>query len=237
MKLLTGLRHFVLSVIMLISVNVSAQLSAIETNPMQYAIITEMSNKLDAEASTQISSFNKMAATQGMICSEVDGMKKWQKNYNNYLQNARGYAEAIKAATTLYADGVEILRNIFDIKKACKDNPQGVAASLAWSDIYLELAAQYAKTYSVLNKMIAKGGKGNMLNGQERTELLYQLNDEMARLNVKLRTVAINISYHNLTDVWNKFTAGLVAKSHKQIASESMERWRRASTTAYKMGR
>ena len=120
MKLLTGLRHFVLSVIMLISVNVSAQLSAVETNPMQYAIITEMSNKLDAEASTQISSFNKMAATQGMICSEVDGMKKWQKNYNNYLQNARGYAEAIKAATTLYADGVEILRNIFDIKKACK---------------------------------------------------------------------------------------------------------------------
>ena len=76
---------------------------------------------------------------------------------------------------------------------------------------------------------VAKGGTDNMMTGAERTEMLWQLSDELARLNNKLRSLAVSIAYHNLTDVWNQATAGMIDKTHAQIAEEAYDRWRRAS--------
>ena len=115
------------------------------------------------------------------------------------------------------------------------DRDLGVAFqthTLAMNDLYLETATEFIKTYRLLKVSVAKGGTDNMLTGAERTEMLWQLSDELARLNAKLRTLAISIAYHNLTDVWNQYTAGMVDKSHAEIASEAYERWRRASTVS-----
>ena len=128
--------------------------------------------------------------------------------------------------------GVETLRHLYEIRKAINANPTGIGATLAMNDLYLETTTEFIKTYRLLKVSIAKGGTDNMLTGAERTEMLWQLNDELARLNAKLRTLAISIAYHNFTDVWNQYTAGMVDKNHADIAHDAYDRWRRASTVA-----
>ena len=140
--------------------------------------------------------------------------------YNAYLKTARGYADALKAGCSLYADGVQTLQHLYEIQRAINANPVGIGATLAMNDLYLETATEFIKTYRLLKVSVAKGGTDNMLTGAERTEMLWQLSDELARLNAKLRTLAISIAYHNLTDVWNQYTAGMVDKSTVVCAAE-----------------
>ena len=203
-----------------------------EANPLQYAAIAEGTYMLNSAINSQTKGMQKTAAFQGTIAAEFTKMKQWEGKYNAYLKTARGYAEALKASTTLYADGVQILQHLYEIQRAVNANPAGIGATLAMNDLYLETASEFIKTYRLLKVSVAKGGTDNMLTGAERTEMLWQLSDELARLNAKLRTLAISIAYHNFTDVWNQYTAGMVDKSHGEIAADAYERWRRASNVS-----
>ena len=203
-----------------------------EANPLQYAAIAEGTYMLNSAINSQTKGMQKTAAFQGTIAAEFTKMKQWEGKYNAYLKTARGYAEALKAGTTLYADGVETLQHLYEIQRAVNANPAGIGATLAMNDLYLETASEFIKTYRLLKVSVAKGGTDNMLTGAERTEMLWQLADELARLNAKLRTLAISIAYHNFTDVWNQYTAGMVDKSHGEIAADAYERWRRASNVS-----
>jgi hypothetical protein len=213
-----------------ISVSTFAQVG--ESNPSQYVAIAEGQTLVNNAVNSQTKGMQKTAALQGSMAAEFTMMKKWEQKYNSYLKTARGYADALKAGTSLYADGVETLRHLYEIRKAINANPTGIGATLAMNDLYLETTTEFIKTYRLLKISIAKGGTDNMLTGAERTEMLWQLNDELARLNAKLRTLAISIAYHNFTDVWNQYTAGMVDKSHADIAHDAYDRWRRASTVA-----
>ena len=95
------------------------------------------------------------------------------------------------------------------------------------NNLYVETAVQFAKVYRMLKVSVASGKKENMLTGAERAEMLWMLSDEMAELNRKLRQLAISIAYYNLNDVWNMATAGMVDKSHADIAKEALSRWER----------
>jgi hypothetical protein len=212
------------------SVSTFAQVG--ESNPSQYVAIAEGQTLVNNAVNSQTKGMQKTAALQGSMAAEFTMMKKWEQKYNAYLKTARGYADALKAGTSLYADGVETLRHLYEIRKAINANPTGIGATLAMNDLYLETTTEFIKTYRLLKVSIAKGGTDNMLTGAERTEMLWQLNDELARLNAKLRTLAISIAYHNFTDVWNQYTAGMVDKSHADIAHDAYDRWRRASTVA-----
>ena len=212
------------------SVSTFAQVG--ESNPSQYVAIAEGQTLVNNAVNSQTKGMQKTAALQGSMAAEFTMMKKWEQKYNSYLKTARGYADALKAGTSLYADGVETLRHLYEIRKAINANPTGIGATLAMNDLYLETTTEFIKTYRLLKVSIAKGGTDNMLTGAERTEMLWQLNDELARLNAKLRTLAISIAYHNFTDVWNQYTAGMVDKSHADIAHDAYDRWRRASTVA-----
>ena len=203
-----------------------------EANPLQYAAIAEGTYMLNSAINSQTKGMQKTAAFQGTIAAEFTKMKQWEGKYNAYLKTARGYAEALKAGTTLYADGVQTLQHLYEIQRAVNANPAGIGATLAMNDLYLEIASEFIKTYRLLKVSVAKGGTDNMLTGAERTEMLWQLADELARLNAKLRTLAISIAYHNFTDVWNQYTAGMVDKSHGEIAADAYERWRRASNVS-----
>ena len=203
-----------------------------EANPLQYAAIAEGTYMLNSAINSQMKGMQKTAAFQGTIAAEFTKMKQWEGKYNAYLKTARGYAEALKAGTTLYADGVQTLQHLYEIQRAVNANPAGIGATLAMNDLYLETASEFIKTYRLLKVSVAKGGTDNMLTGAERTEMLWQLADELARLNAKLRTLAISIAYHNFTDVWNQYTAGMVDKSHGEIAADAYERWRRASNVS-----
>ena len=203
-----------------------------EANPLHYAALAEGTYMLNSAINSQTKGMQKTAAFQGTIAAEFTKMKQWEGKYNAYLNTARGYAEALKAGTTLYADGVQTLQHLYEIQRAVNANPAGIGATLAMNDLYLETATEFIKTYRLLKVSVAKGGKDNMLTGAERTEMLWQLSDELARLNAKLRTLAISIAYHNFTDVWNQYTAGMVDKSHGEIAADAYERWRRASNVS-----
>ena len=101
---------------------------------------------------------------------------------------------------------MEVLRNIYDLRRAIGSNPVGMAATLSLNDLYLETASEFVKVYTTLKESVAKGGETNMLRGSERTEMLWQLSDQMADLNRRLRQLTISIAYHNMMDVWNRYT-------------------------------
>ena len=224
--------NHILPTLVLAGISVSTFAQVGESNPSQYVAIAEGQTLVNNAVNSQTKGMQKTAALQGSMAAEFTMMKKWEQKYNAYLKTARGYADALKAGTSLYADGVETLRHLYEIRKAINANPTGIGATLAMNDLYLETTTEFIKTYRLLKVSIAKGGTDNMLTGAERTEMLWQLNDELARLNAKLRTLAISIAYHNFTDVWNQYTAGMVDKSHADIAHDAYDRWRRASNVA-----
>ena len=224
--------NHILPTLVLAGISVSTFAQVGESNPSQYVAIAEGQTLVNNAVNSQTKGMQKTAALQGSMAAEFTMMKKWEQKYNSYLKTARGYADALKAGTSLYADGVETLRHLYEIRKAINANPTGIGATLAMNDLYLETTTEFIKTYRLLKVSIAKGGTDNMLTGAERTEMLWQLNDELARLNAKLRTLAISIAYHNFTDVWNQYTAGMLGKSHADIAHDAYDRWRRASTVA-----
>lgn len=218
-----------MTVAVLMTVPVLTHAQVAESNPAQVVAIGEGQKLVNDQINRQTTGMQKTAVRQGAIATEFTIMKEWESKYNSYLKTARGYAEAIKAGTTLYADGVETLQHLYELHRAINANPVGIGATLAMNDLYMETAQEFVKTYRLLKISVAKGGSDNMLTGAERTEMLWQLSDALARLNRKLRMLAISIAYHNLTDVWNKATAGIIPKSHSDIAHDALDRWKRAS--------
>lgn len=227
MKLLTECKLMTVAVILIVPVLSYAQ--AAESNPAQVVAIDEGNKMINDKISSQATAMQKTATYQGSIATEFTIMKGWESKYNSYLKKTRGYAEAIQAGTTLYADGVETLQHLYELQRAINANPTGIGSTLAMNDLYMETAQEFIKTYRVLKTSIAKGGEENMLTGAERTEMLWELTDALAKLNSKLRMLAISIAYHNLTDVWNQATVGIIPRSHSDIAHDAIDRWKRAS--------
>lgn len=69
---------------------------------------------------------------------------------------------------------------------------------MSMNNLYMETAAEFTKAYRILNKVIKAGGKESMLNGAERTMLLWQLSEELEVLNKKLRSLALSVCIYNL---------------------------------------
>ena len=223
-----------------------------EENGTQIAAIRGLGGKISKEISKQTTSQTKTDLLAGAIGTEFLIIKGWEGKYNSYLKTAQGYAQGLKGAATLYAEGVTTLRHLYEITKAIKNNPQGLIASAAMSNVasgaklkeleknpmasisihnlYADAAAELIKVYNVLRYTIAVGGKTNMLTGAERTELLWEINDSMQNFNRKLRQLALSIAYYNMTDVWNRATTGLIERNHGEIARQAYKRWVKAQT-------
>ena len=216
----------VAAALFLAAVPSSAQMS--QSNPLQYVEIETGHKNINDQIKKQTKAQEKTGLLQATISAEFTKIKQWEGKYNSYLKTARGYAEAIKDGTSLYAEGVETLRHIHEIRKAVAANPQGIGASVAMNNIYVETAAELIRTYRLLKVSVALGTNVNMLTGAERTELLWSLNDALDQLNRKLRRLAMSIAFYNLGDVWNNATAGMVERSHAQVAADAIDRWKRA---------
>ena len=203
---------------------------AVEVNGTQVVAIGGGGELINNSVSKQTTAMTKTALLESAIGAEYASIKSWESKYNSYLKTASGYAEGLKAATTLYAEGVITLRHLYEIINAVGNNPQGVVATMSMNNLYAETASELIKVYNILRNTLAVGGKANMLTGAERTEILWQVNDNMQDFNRKLRKLALSISYYTLTDVWNKATAGMIERDHGEIAREAYKRWVRAQT-------
>lgn len=216
--------------IFLITTTAWAQLS--QTNPDQIMLIGTANLELNNAVSSQSKKMGKIVELQGVIGAEFVMIKNWEGKYINYLKTARGYAEQLKAGTTIYLDGMRCFQSLLEVQKAVNANPQGIAASLSMTNLYSEVMAEFMVVFRVLKTTIAQGGEGNMLNGAERTELLWTLAERMSSLRDKIHSLAIAIAYYNMRDVWKSAIAGLIETDHSQIARDAMDRWRRAQEAA-----
>ena len=218
-----------ISILFSLSLTATAQTFE-ENNGSQIAAIRGGGEKINKAISKQTTSQTKTDLLAGAIGTEFLFIKGWEGKYNSYLKTTQGYAEGLKGAATLYAEGVTTLRHLYEIAKAIKNNPQGVMATVSMNNLYAETAAELIKVYNVLKYTIAEGTQTNMLTGAERTELLWEIKDSMQDFNRKLRQLALSIAYYNMTDVWNKATAGMVDRNHGEIARQAYKRWVRAQT-------
>ena len=162
---------------------------------------------------------------------------KWEQKYNSYLKTAQGYGTSLKASMGIYSEGVRTLQYLWQIRKAIGQNPEGAFATFSMNNLYLETAAEFLKVYNLLNNTVAKGGTTNMLNGAERTQVLWSINDELAYLNKKLRSLIISISYYNLKDVWINATAGIAHRGSREVAAYALDRWKRAAKVTMNISR
>ena len=192
---------------------------AVETNPLCIAAIVEGYATISKGIKGQTRNQAEIAVLQNAIGAEYTMMKNWESKYNSYLKTAQGYGTSRKASMAIYSEGVRTLRYLWEIKKAIGRNPEGAFATFSMNNLYLETASEFLKVYNLLNYTIAQGGSKNMLNGAERTQMLW------------------TISYYNLTDVWNNVTAGLTRRGLGEVAGQALDRWRRAAKVSMEIRR
>ena len=210
------------------------QVGASTSNPGEYLAIRTGEDNINKRISSQTKSRNKEAGIQAELSESTTKIKNWEQQYNSYLKETSGYAKRAVACCQLYLEGVQTLTALWEVYAAKKINPQGVFATLSMNNLYMETATQFIKTYRSLKKVCAKGTDKNMLNGAERTELIWNLERELEQLNGKLRRLAVSISVFSFEDVWNRAIAGRIDKTNGMVALEARNRMRRAVTSVAK---
>ena len=204
----------------------------VQTNPLEWMALAEGNEAINGEIESQTDGQLRTAALQNTIAAEFNKIHEWERKYSSYLQTASGYASSLKAATTLYEDGVRIFISLGRLHKAVSDNPLGVIATLSMNNLYIETATELVSVFTLLNDAVAKGGKENMLTGAERSKTLWALNDKLSVFSRKLHLLYLSIRYYTLNDVWNNVTAGMLDRNNGEAARMAMSRWRRAAVLA-----
>lgn len=232
MRLLIEFRAVMLYFAIVLSMAVCrGQISATTSNPGEYLAIKKGEDNILKEISAQTNYRKKEAGIQAELSATTAKIKNWEQQYNKYLKTTKGFADRIAADCQLYLEGVQTLNALWEVSAAKKINPQGVFATMSMNNLYMETAIQFIKTYRSLKKVCKKGGDGNMLNGAERTQLIWNLERELEQLNSKLRRLAVSISVFSFEDVWNRAIAGKIDKSNGMLALEARNRMRRAATS------
>jgi hypothetical protein len=203
----------------------------VQTNPLEWVALAEGNAGINDALDKQTEAATRTALLQNAMSAEFTKIRQWESKYNGYLTTAQGYATSLRAAATLYEDGVRILLTLGKIGSALKDNTQGALATMSVNDLYLETAAEFISVYSLLRGAIDTGGKENMLTGAERSQLLWELSDKLSALRRRLHLLHLSIRHATLTDVWYNATAGMTDRDAGTIARTALQRWRRSART------
>ena len=230
-------RIFCLALAALLMACITMPAYAAENDCVQgIGFVTATTLRLRKEPNTTSSTLATASKNECVVLLEKSG--EWYRvNYNlkegymhsSYLQTAEGYASSLKAATTIYNDGVRIFITLGKLKAAIADNPQGPVATLSMNNLYIETATELVTVFTLLKDAVAKGGKENMLTGAERSQTLWMLSDKLHVLSRKFQQLYLSIRYYTMTDVWNRATAGIIDHSYGELAVQSFRRWRRAA--------
>ena len=210
-----------------------AQAQIAASNPLEWVALAEGNELINGQIDKQIKGQTQTAVLQNSIAAEFNRIHQWEKEYNNYLKTASGFASSLKACTHLYNDGVRIFLTLGKLGKAIKNNPQGIIASISMNNLYIETATELVSVFTLLNDAVAKGGTENMLTDAERSKTLWALNDKLSAFSRKLHLLYLSIRYYTLNDVWNNVTAGMLDRDNGEVARLAMTRWRRAAALAH----
>ncbi len=216
---------FVLSLMLTVCNTAYAQI--VTTNPGEYTILATGNEQINQTVKSEIKAERNTAVFQNTMAAEFTKMKQWEKDYNSYLKTASGYASALKAATHIYDDGLRILLTLDKMRRAVKNNPQGIAATVSMNNLYMETTTEMLSVFTLLKSVVAKGGEQNMLTGSERSKTLWELEDKLSSFSHKLQLLYYSIRHYRLSDVWNRATAGMIERSNGEIAQQSLSHWKR----------
>lgn len=199
------------------------------TNPGEYVALVEGNELINSEIKDETEKQMKTAMLQNTIAAEFTKIKEWEKKYSSYLQTVEGYASSLKAAATLYNDGVRIFITMGKMRNAITHNPEGPIATISMNNLYIETATELVSVFTLLKDAVAKGGRENMLTGAERSQTLWLLSDKLHGLSKRFQQLYLSIRYYTMTDVWHRASAGIIDHSYGEIAGQSYSRWRRAA--------
>lgn len=230
MKSPTAIKPLILTLLLaLLPFAKDAKAQYVLTNPGEYVALAEGNELINSEIKDETEKQMKTAMLQNTISAEFTKIKEWEKKYSSYLQTAEGYASSLKAATTVYNDGVRIFITMGKLKKAIANNPEGPIATISMNNLYIETATELVSVFTLLKDAVAKGGTENMLTGAERSQTMWLLSDKLHGLNKKFHRLYLSIRYYTMTDVWNRASAGMIDRSYAELAGQSYSRWRRAA--------
>ena len=202
------------------------------TNPGEYAILATGNALINSTVKSETKAERETALMQNAMAGEFTKIKQWEKDYNSYLKTASGYASALKAATHIYDDGVRIVLTLDKLRKAVTNNPEGVVATVAMNNLYMETTTELVSVFTLLKNAVAKGGEQNMLTGAERSQTLWALEDKLSSFSHKLRLLYMSIRHYRMADVWNRATAGMIDRDRQEVALQSLDHWKRYAKEA-----
>ena len=201
-------------------------------NPLEWMATAEGNDAINKKVGSQIEGQTQTAVLQNTIAAEFMKIRQWEKKYSDYLQTASEYGSALKAASCIYDDALMIFITLGKLKHAVEENPEGIVATIPMNTLYLETATELVTTLTLINNAVDKGRRENMLNGAERSEIMWAINDKLAAFNDKLHRLYLSISYYSMLDVWHDLTAGMIEQNNGAIAGQAYERWQRAARAA-----
>lgn len=201
----------------------------VQTNPLEWVALAEGNEAINNQAQSETEGQMKTAILQNTIAAEFNKIHEWERKYSGYLQTANGYASSLKAASTLYEDGVRIFITLGKLYNAINKKTQGLVSTISMNNLYIETATELVTVYTLLRNAVATGGKQNMLTGAERSETMWALSDKLGTFHKKLNRLYLSIRYYTMTDVWNNATAGMLERTSGEVAIMALGRWKRAA--------
>ena len=226
MKLATDIKRVLtVTALLFVTGQLTAQ-SMYEENPMDVAVIKFGTDSLTEIYSQEVDEQTKITGLQTAMNTCLTQIKKYNKEYSNYLSNVTPFIKNVNLVRNLYAQGADLIRNTLMLTRMIDKKPQGLATSVSLSNIYVELAVEFYKTYSTFKDVVAKGGPDNKLTAKERVEMLWLLSDNIRELNVKIKNITYLVAITEWKDVWLFYTEGLVSRNAGAVAHDALERWK-----------
>ena len=227
MKSVTGCKYIIVAILMLCHASSIQAQSYLEENPMDIAVIKVGSDSLHAIYSEEVEEFVKIIGEQTAMNAMLTKVKDWGKEYNTYLATVTPFLKSISLTQNLYAQGAALIQNTILLTRVIEKHPEGMAAALPMTNLYIETAMAFLKTYTTFKKVITKGGSDNMLKASERVELLWIVADSMRELNKKMKDLAYAIAIYDFEDLWGYVTQGMIERDAKQHANDAFRRWQK----------
>lgn len=228
MSLRINPRALAAGVLLTLQIPAHALGSASQSNPGEIAAITYGEATINAEYGAQNTHRGSISTNVFFMSVLNKNMAKWEKTYNEYLQSCATTATAIVGGMSLFQQGIMTLQNLRDIVNAISNNPQGPFATMGMTDIYITVANEFIKDYSDI-KILMKYDASNLASGSDRAQHIWLIEDRLRKLNSNLRKLALSICCYSFEDVWNRATAGMLHKTHGDLAEEAFRRMKRAT--------
>lgn len=220
------LKYAIIGILTTFSVDIYAT-DYVSYDPLWMVAVFDGTKLVNDEYNKQTSQLVEIGALQNTMALHFNAVKNWQWKHNCYLKDAESFAEAFNAGTNLTAQAVRTMRDLMDLKKVMARNPEGIAATLAMNDLYMETITEFIKTFRMLKFSVSTGGEYNMLTGKERTEMLWALVDRLDELNTKIRKLILSVAYYRVKDIWAFYTRGMFERHKADIAENCLDRWNR----------